>query len=117
MKKWSRQEKSFDFFQSGKREKSVFCDKFGSGLPDLSWDNLPNRGKMYQITTIYTKWQQNIPKRTKTLPNGHKIYQYLTLHDPPKFTQTGIFGLKKCAIWQAWFGFNFFGTEKFQVVS
>jgi hypothetical protein len=29
------------------------------------------------------------------MPNGHKIYQHLPLQDPPKFTQIGIFGLKK----------------------
>jgi hypothetical protein len=28
-------------------------------------------------------------------PNGHKIYQYYPLQDPPKFTQIGIFGLKE----------------------
>jgi hypothetical protein len=31
------------------------------GLPDLSWLNVPKRGKIYQIIT--------------TLPNGHKVYQ------------------------------------------
>jgi hypothetical protein len=27
-------------------------------------------------------------------PDGHKIYQHLSLKDTPKFTQIGIFGLK-----------------------
>jgi hypothetical protein len=36
----------------------------------------------------YAKWPENIS-------NGHKIYQYLPLLDPPKFTQIGIFGLKR----------------------
>jgi hypothetical protein len=27
-------------------------------------------------------------------PNVHKIYQHLPLQDPPKFTRSGIFGLK-----------------------
>jgi hypothetical protein len=27
-------------------------------------------------------------------PNGHKIYQYLSLQDAPKFTQIGIFGFQ-----------------------
>jgi hypothetical protein len=40
-------------------------------------------GKMYQIT----KW-------LKLIPNGHKIYQHLSLQDTPKFTQSWIFGLK-----------------------
>jgi hypothetical protein len=26
-----------------------------TGLPDFSWYNIPNRGKMYQMTTKYTK--------------------------------------------------------------
>jgi hypothetical protein len=38
----------------------------GPGLPDLSWCNIPKRGKMYQITIQYTKWPQYIP-------NGRKI--------------------------------------------
>jgi hypothetical protein len=40
---------------------------FRPGLPDLSWYNIPKRGKN-KITVKYTKWPQNIP-------NGHKIYQ------------------------------------------
>jgi hypothetical protein len=35
----------------------------------------------------YTVWLEN-------RQNGHKICQRLPLEDPPKFTQTGIFGLK-----------------------
>jgi hypothetical protein len=27
-----------------------------TGLPDLCWYNTPNRGKIYKITTKYTKW-------------------------------------------------------------
>jgi hypothetical protein len=50
-------------------------------LPDFSWYNLPTREKIYQMTT-------------KCIPNGHKMYQHLSLQDPPKFTQIGIFGLK-----------------------
>jgi hypothetical protein len=49
--------------------------------------NVPNDHKIYKIPTKYTKWSQ---KR----PNGHKIYQHLSLKDPPKFTQIRIFGLK-----------------------
>jgi hypothetical protein len=33
-------------------------------------------------------------KRPENKPNCHKIYQHLALHDPPKFTQIGILGLK-----------------------
>jgi hypothetical protein len=28
------------------------------------------------------------------MPNGHKIYQHIQFHGPPKYTQIGIFGLK-----------------------
>jgi hypothetical protein len=45
--------------------------------------------KLYRLATKYTKWPQN-------RPNGHKINQHLQLHDPTKFTQIGIFGLKIC---------------------
>jgi hypothetical protein len=63
--------------------------------------NLPNGHKIYQMATKFTKWPQN-------LPNSHKIdhtenntyvystYQHLPLQDPTKFTQIGIFVLKKC---------------------
>jgi hypothetical protein len=60
-----------------------------SGLPDFSWYNIPKWEKLQQVTFKYTKWPQNIP-------NGHKIYQHLSLQDPPKFTQIGILGLKIC---------------------
>jgi hypothetical protein len=39
---------------------------FNAGLPDFSWSKIPTRGKIYQITTNYTKWPKN-------RPNGHKI--------------------------------------------
>jgi hypothetical protein len=42
----------------------------------------------YQIAIKYAaKWP-------KYIPNGHKIYQHLSLHDTPKFTQSWIFGFK-----------------------
>jgi hypothetical protein len=40
-------------------------------LPDSSWYKIPKRWKIYQMTTKYTKWPQNIP-------NDHKIYQMIT---------------------------------------
>jgi hypothetical protein len=46
-----------------------------------------NGRKIYQMAIKYTKWQLN-------RPNGHKIYQHLSLQDTAKFTQIGIFGLK-----------------------
>jgi hypothetical protein len=43
----------------------------------------------------YTKWPQNIPNGRKICRlNGHAVFQHLPLHEPPKFTQTVIFGLK-----------------------
>jgi hypothetical protein len=30
--------------------------EFGPGLPDFSWSKIPKRGKLYPITTKYTKW-------------------------------------------------------------
>jgi hypothetical protein len=41
---------------------------FGAGLPDLSWYNIPKRGKIYQ------KHKIGIPNgHTIYLPNRHKI--------------------------------------------
>jgi hypothetical protein len=64
-------------------------------LPDFPWYNIPKtgknvakRGKIYQMAIIDTKWPEN-------WPNGHKMYQHPTLLGPPKFTQIGIFGLKR----------------------
>jgi hypothetical protein len=39
-----------------------------AGLPDFSWYKIPERGKIYQMTTKYTKWPLNIS-------NGRKIDQ------------------------------------------
>jgi hypothetical protein len=48
-----------------------------SGNPGKPLQN----GKLYQMTTKYTK-------RLKNVPNGrHKIYQHLPLQDPAKFIQ------------------------------
>jgi hypothetical protein len=60
------------------------------GLPDYSWNNIPKRGKFYQITTKCTKWSKNFKNRL----NVNKIHQQLPLQDLPKFTQITIFGLK-----------------------
>jgi hypothetical protein len=42
----------------------------------------------YQMTIKYTKWPLYIA-------NSHKIYQPFPFQGPPKWTQIGIFGLKK----------------------
>jgi hypothetical protein len=51
--------------------------------------NIPKNHRIYQIAINYDKKSQN-------RPNGHIIYQRLSLQDPSKFTQIGIFGLKIC---------------------
>jgi hypothetical protein len=51
-------------------------------------ENIPNDQTLYQTAIKYTKWPQNIP-------NGHKIYQHFLFQGRPKFTQIGIFGLKR----------------------
>jgi hypothetical protein len=60
---------------------------FEAGLPDFSRYNkpktgkyIPNDHKIYRMAVKWTKWP--------------KIYQYLPLQDPPKFTLFGIFHLK-----------------------
>jgi hypothetical protein len=58
-----------------------------AGLPDFSWYKIPKRGKIYQMAIKYFQWPQN-------RPNSHKICQYFSLKDLPKFSQIGIFGLK-----------------------
>jgi hypothetical protein len=52
-------------------------------------ENTQNEHKIYQSAIKHTKWPENGP-------NGYKIYLYLPLQDPLKFTQFGIFGLKIC---------------------
>jgi hypothetical protein len=53
--------------------------------------------KIYQMTIKYTEWPQNIPNSRKIDKMAiNVLYQHLPLQDPPKFTQIGIFGLKKC---------------------
>jgi hypothetical protein len=44
-----------------------------TGLPDLSWYNIPKRGKLYQMTIKYTKWPHNTP-------NDHKMDQMAIKH-------------------------------------
>jgi hypothetical protein len=65
-----------------------------SGLPDFSWSESTKTGKVYQMTTNYTK-------RPYIIPNGNKLYQmavkYANIFHPkalqniPKY---GFFGLK-----------------------
>jgi hypothetical protein len=46
---------------------AIFC-VWVAGLPDYSWSKITERGKIYQITTIYAKLPKNIS-------NGRKIDQ------------------------------------------
>jgi hypothetical protein len=50
---------------------------------------VPNYLKIYQMAMIHTRWLKNNP-------NDHKIYQQCPFQGPPKYTQRGIFGQKKC---------------------
>jgi hypothetical protein len=80
---------------------------YWAGLPDFSWFKNTKMGKIYQMTTNYTKRPQTIPNGHKLYqtainypkwpynnPNGHEIYQHYHFQEPPKFTQIGILGLK-----------------------
>jgi hypothetical protein len=50
-------------------------------------EKYPNDHKICQMAIKYFQWPKN-------RPNGHKIYQDLSLQDSAKFTQIGNFGLK-----------------------
>jgi hypothetical protein len=39
---------------------------------------------------------KNIPNNYKIYQLARKVYRHRRLQDPPKFTQTGIFGVKIC---------------------
>jgi hypothetical protein len=91
--------------------------RFRAGLPDFSWENVPNDNQIYQNATKYTKMPQNIPKYHKiyqnttkytkipqNISNGLKIYQQLLLQVPPKFTRIRIFWFENMLhIWQTFF--------------
>jgi hypothetical protein len=100
------QQKWIHFFGSDKKDKKilnspfVFQKKPGSvyrcsckvglnaGLPDFSRSKVPKRGKIYQITTKYTKWPQNIPNGLKIDQMVIKYTEILnsnTLQNLPKF--------------------------------
>jgi hypothetical protein len=71
----------------GELIQNKFCLQLSSAvLPDFYWYNISKREKIYKIK--YTKWPQNIPRRGKiyematkytttgkNIRNGHKIYQ------------------------------------------
>jgi hypothetical protein len=46
------------------RRSTIAHDRF-SGLPDFSWYKIPKGGKIYQMTTKYIKWPQNISNSSK----------------------------------------------------
>jgi hypothetical protein len=48
------------------------------------------------MTTKCTKWTQNVAVGRKIDRMVIKQYQHLQFQDLTKFTQIGIFGLKKC---------------------
>jgi hypothetical protein len=72
------------------------------GLPDFSWYNIPNRGKIYQITLKYLKWPQHIPNGRKidhTTIKYTNIFHRKTLQNLPKLG----FLVRKYAISQPWY--------------
>jgi hypothetical protein len=72
-----------------------------SGLPDLSWYNLPKWGKIFQMTIKHTKRKQDIPNDRKIHQMALKcidIFGCKTLQNLPKLS----FLVRKCTIWQPW---------------
>jgi hypothetical protein len=59
--------------------------KTGKNLP--IYYKITKWPKIYQIAIKYARWPYSIP-------NGHKMYQHFRFRGPPKFSQSGIFGLK-----------------------
>jgi hypothetical protein len=56
MEKFLCQEWNFDKFMTEHLlRKNRSFPGFETGLPDFSWSKIPKRGKIYQITTKYTK--------------------------------------------------------------
>jgi hypothetical protein len=58
-----------------------------AGLPDFSWYNIPKRGKIYQMTTKYTKWPKNVSNGRNIDQMDIKytnIFHYKTLQNLPK---------------------------------
>jgi hypothetical protein len=64
------------------------------GLPDFPWCNIPNWGKIYQISIKYNKWPQNITHGRKIDQMAIKytnIFHYKALEN---LTILGFFCLK-----------------------
>jgi hypothetical protein len=68
--------------------------RLDSGLPDSSWYTIPKQNKIYLITIKDTKSPQKIPNGRKVDQMAIKCTNNFHCKDPPKFTQTGILGLK-----------------------
>jgi hypothetical protein len=62
-----------------------------SGLPDLSWHNIPKWGKMYQIATKLPDFHKIFQMDVIYISNGHRIYRLFSFQGPPKFTKICIF--------------------------
>jgi hypothetical protein len=63
-------------------------------LPDFSRYNIPTRGIVYQITTIYTQWPCNVSNGRKVDTLFIKYSNILLCNALQKFTQIAIFGQK-----------------------
>jgi hypothetical protein len=66
---------------------SILRTGLRAGLPDFFLVQNTKTGKIYEVTRNYIN-------RPENGPSVHKIYQHLSVQDPPKFTQIWIFGLK-----------------------
>jgi hypothetical protein len=64
-----------------------------AGLPDISWYNLPKRGKIYQMTTVLP----NSQKYTKTAVKYSKWPKYTSI-----FHSKGLKNKHKLGFWQPW---------------
>jgi hypothetical protein len=85
--------------------------QYGTGLPDFAWYKIPKRGKMYQITTNFTKCPQNRTKDRKMDQVSMKytiVFHCKTLQNLPKF---GYFVLKQ-TIWQPWYDMTPFSLSQ-----
>jgi hypothetical protein len=79
-----RHENPFKKLASGSLRCTIYRGPFKAGLSDFLCYNTSRQELIYQMTTKYTNWPQNIP-------NDHDLYQHFPFQGPPKYTQIVIF--------------------------
>jgi hypothetical protein len=84
----AKEEKSRVFFSHSFRA-PIRVARFFLAQCTKTVKNIPNYHHIYQMSIKYFKWPYN-------RPNVYNMYQHLPLQDPPKFTESGIFGMKIC---------------------